>query len=194
MRINNPLKRKNLTLIELLIAISLLAIILTEGLLLLTSQTKTAANSKKIINKFLKREEVFLVIEGLFFHLNVQDKACLKIDKQIFLSFDNQIQLEPSLSGFQKACLDFENGCLKLIFEKNEHSVLIASNVKEFSLKCYSQKTHWKPHWNSQSEGLPEMVHLVLKTKDFEIDQKFLCPYKQIPVSLLCRLFPLSFL
>jgi len=184
MTINNPLKRKSLTLIELLVAISLLAIILTEGLYLLTSQTKQAALCQKNISRFLKQEDILSTLEGLFFHLNTQDTDCLKVDKDIYCHFDNHIQKDPKLSGFQKAYLKLHNNDLILDFEDKNKKIVIASHVLDYGISFYSQKSNWQLSWRSSSMGLPEMIHLKIKTKDYAIDQKLLCPFKQIPVSL----------
>lgn len=184
MGINFSLKRKRLTIIELLVAIALLSVILTEGLYLLTSQTKQAAMSQKMMTKFFKKEQALLVLEGLFFHLNTQDTHCLKVKDQIHLHFDNHIQKDPDLSGFQKGYLKLDNGQLILQFEDKEKFLILAENVQAYEISFYSQKTNWATKWQSSSQGLPEMIHLRLTTKEYDIDQKFLCPFKQGPVIL----------
>lgn len=193
MSINIPLKRKQLTLIELLVAVCLLSIILTEGLFMLSSQTKHAAQAQIKLKSFFKKEETVIALEGFFFHLNVHDNSCLKADDKIYLHFDNHFQKDPLLSGFQKGSISLEDGVLSFEFEGKNKKIILAQAVQSFSLSFYSQKTNWQKKWQSTSLGLPEMIHVNLKTKDFEIDQKFLCPYKQIPVMLSCKFFPLFF-
>lgn len=182
--INFSFKKKRFTIIELLVAIALLSIIVTQGLYLLTSQTKQAAKCQKMMTKFLKKQEALLVLEGLFFHLNTQDPACLKANDKIYLHFDNHIQKDPSYSGFQKAFLKVDQGRLILEFEDKDKILVIVEAVEDYSVGFYSQTTNWVTNWQSSSEGLPEMIHLKLKTKDYDIDQKFLCPFKQGPVIL----------
>lgn len=194
MNINFPLKRKRFTIIELFITIFLLSIIITQGLYLLSSQTKQAVYTKKSLQKFLKQEEVVIALEGLFFHLNTQDRGCLRVDEKICVHFDNGIQKKPSQSGFQKGILKLEKNQLILEFEEQKNSMVLADSVISFSVSFYSQKTNWQQKWQSTSQGLPEMIHVKLKTKNYEIDQKFLCPYQQIPVILSCKFSPLFFL
>lgn len=153
MSINIPLKRKRLTLIELLVAVCLLSIILTEGLYMLSSQTKHAAQSQIKLRKFFKKEEALIALEGFFFHLNVNDASCLKADDKIYIHFDNHFQKDPLLSGFQKGSMSLEEGVLSFEFEVRNKKIILAQDVQNFSMSFYSQKTNWQNKWQSTSLG-----------------------------------------
>lgn len=193
MGIKTRLKYKKLTLFELIISVFILSIILTQGLFLLSSQIKQSAKISRSNERFLETQELLLTLEGLFFHLNIQDRSCLKSGEKIFIHFDYGYQMEPKRAGFQKSFLYLEDKNLVLEHQDGIFKKILCKEVSHFSVKFYNQKGGWQDIWSSDSQGLPEMIHLLVKTKHASIDHKFLCPYNQTPI-VLCRFCHLSFL
>ena len=192
------IKRKAFTLIEVLIALTLLGIILTEGLFMLSQQIKTSSIAKKNLNKLFSKKSTLLEIQKIFLHLYPKEKNCLISDgDKIDLYFDAGISLDPLISGFQKAYLEKQEQSLYLVFNNDNvrsSKKLIASDVTEFSIQFFSPASSWQSCWQSDQMGLPEMMHIKLVCKGFSIDQKFFLPFSLKTIKTVCKPSPSSFL
>jgi prepilin-type N-terminal cleavage/methylation domain-containing protein len=198
MSIKTLLKRKSFTLIEVLIALSILGLIMGEGLYMLSQQVKQAAKTKKSINLFFRKRQIFLEFQTLFCHLYPFEKQCLQVkDHKIGVIFDAGVSLDPQISGLQKGHIEKRQDKIYFVFDKETgpfHEKLLAQGVKEFSIKFFNQAHPWQNSWASEKQGLPEMIHIKLVTSTFTLDQKFFLPFNLKAITPLCKSSPLSFL
>jgi prepilin-type N-terminal cleavage/methylation domain-containing protein len=190
--------KKAFTLIEVLIAMTLLGLIVSQGLYLLSQQIKNRVKYKKVFESFQAKEFFLEQIQGYFFHLVTSEKKCLEAgDQGVCIYFDAGVTLDPELSGPIKANLKLDGDTLKLIvlLENNRScEQVILSGVKTFKLQFFSQDTLWQQSWASESQGLPEMMHVQLNAESLSCDQKFLLPFNLPPISVSCKSSPLSLL
>jgi Prokaryotic N-terminal methylation motif len=194
----NLLKRRPFTLIEVVIAMALIAVILTQGFVLITRQIQNQAELKKLLDNHYGKKQVLQDLSGYFFHLIASDPKCLEArDNKINIFFDAGTVLDPELSGPRKGLLFLRNKtliCQILLDAGRIHETIISNGVEEFSLKFYSSKSSWQTMWESQSMGLPESVSIVLRTDKFRAKQKFLLPFNLAPLQVSCKSSPSSYL
>lgn len=188
-----PQKRKALTLIEVLVAMSLVGLIIGQCLFMLSSQIKTAALGRKRTDMFLEKQLAWIELRNVFFRLYIVDKECFKLkNKELDLVFDNGRQLKSNEGGVQKAHLYLKNGDLILQLDQSQKKVF--SDVLSFDIELYSDTGLWRKEWDSSQEGLPQMIHITLKLSDRLLDQKIMLPFSLKVISKPCNYSPSSFL
>lgn len=193
--IKNPIKRRPFTLIEALISIFLLSLIVTEGLNLLSRQIKSDAKQQKMLTKFLQKSRSRQELISIFYHIMPQVSDCLTVKDEVCFIFDAGKTLDPQFSGILAGKLKLEGGVLILEEKSANDEVLnrvLAQGAQEFKMSFYSNKKGWSDVWDSKIEGLPEMIHVILKTSSYTIDQKFLLPFNLLPSTLSCKSSRLS--
>lgn len=189
------LKRKAFTLIELMVALALMVMVIGGGLKLLTQQIKTKKKFENFVDSFIHKQIFLDSFRGCFFHLAAYDTSCLKADhEEIYILYDAGKHLDSKKSGIVQGKIYLNNKRLFLemtLDDSISQIQMLNDLVEEFSVSFYSQETLWQSDWDSTKEGLPEMLHLVLKTSKMSINQKFLLPYSLKPINVVCKSSPL---
>jgi hypothetical protein len=198
MAIKTLLKRKSFTLIEVLISFALLALIVSEGMYLLSRQIKLQTKFKQTLNGFFTKNKITSDIKSLFLHIYPDEKKCLMVNQEgVSFYIDAGIFEDPDISGLQFAKLILKNKVLIQKIEPKEKEPIyrpLVYDVLSVSYKFYSSDMNWQDTWDSTKMGLPEMMHLSLSTSKYKIEKTFLLPFNLKPISLSCKSSPSSFL
>lgn len=182
-------KRYALTLIEVLVAFTLVGLIVGECFFILTRQIKAASYSKKLISSYIHKKSTFLELKSLFMKVYVHEKECFKSSGgSMELIADLGNRLLPSSSYIQKGTLKLKDK--ELFFETKDQKITFMEGVEEFFCEFYSQNSKWQKDWDSTQSGLPEMMHVKIKGSFGLIDKKFILPYNVKVIGKTCSSSP----
>jgi hypothetical protein len=184
-------KKKCFLLLEMLIAMSLLAFIVSFGLGLLSNQVKNINLFQKFKENFYQEVSLKKELKEIFYHLKVDQKNYLKASNgTLHFSFDAGTFLNPAISGTQQGCLMLKKGELILEIVKGEKTVfskVLSKDVKDFNVSFFHNKTGWKQTFDSEKQDMPEMVKIELIGKNKTHAQKFLFPSTLSVIKLTCN-------
>ena len=182
-------KRFSLTLIEVLVAFTLVGVIVGECFFILTKQIKAASYSKKLISGYIGKKTALLEVKNLFLKAYIIEKECIKTGSGcVELIADLGNRLLPSSSYIQKGTLKIKDK--ELLFETKHQKIILMKDVEEFFCEFYSQNSKWQKEWDSSQSGLPEMMHLKIKGSFGLIDKKFILPYNVKVIGKTCSSSP----
>jgi hypothetical protein len=185
-------KRRSLTLIEVIVAFSLVGLIVGECFMLLTRQIKISAQQKKLFCQFIDDQAFLAELKNILSRIYVLDKECIALKNgRLDIIFDSGAHLNPGQSGIHKRSLCVLGQDLVLSYDGRQ--TVMHKDILEFQVSFFSPSTRWASEWDSSKMGLPEMVKIVLVTKLGKLETKFLLPFHLKPVGQPCNSSRLSF-
>lgn len=184
------MKKKSFLLLEALIAISILAFIVSFGLSLLTSQVKNNYHFQKFKKVFYENVILKKDIKEIFYHLKVDKKNCLATkDDKIVVWIDAGAFLNPAISGTQQAQLYVKQKNLVLDFIQEEKVLfekVLANQVDRFDVWFFDPEKNWQKIWNPKTGALPEMIKIELIANKKNVHWSFLLPANLKPIKPAC--------
>ncbi|MES2344548.1 MAG: type II secretion system protein GspJ [Chlamydiota bacterium] len=189
----NPMKKRALTLLEVMISLVLASILLTTLFSfyreLFFTRAKMQKNKEVVFQRMLTQERLSQVFskvlaeieekKGLVFYTTEHASA---LGPVLYFFYDNGIDPNPSFCGALKAMLYLSTDKNLTLYTWPDRKEVLLENVESLQLSFFDiKKKVWKEEWLGEKEGLPAALKLSLKTK--KIDEFiFFLPgsYKQI--------------
>lgn len=168
------MRKRALTLIEVMIGLSLMAVVVTVLLNIYRNQQIASSKVRAVKEKILTRQCFQQRLTEIFNHLDRENEnilACLTDNGTLFLRYDNGIDHDPDfcLEAVAELYLNKENElCLttKGKYHKSRKEILMA-NVGSLGMEFFSpSENSWTPSWDGEREELPSMVKFSIKEKD----------------------------
>lgn len=165
-------KRYSLTLLEVVIALSIMSILLFVLLRIYKSQALGQERLSHALNQVYQKHEMYAELERLFSHLVLDEKTFYTQEEKglvLHLEWDNGTQIDPKLAGIVEGKLSSKEGKLLLEIVKKDqkiHERTLFSGAEELFWQFYNLETNtWEKTWRKENKRLPAMVKMGLKTK-----------------------------
>ncbi|NGX63190.1 MAG: hypothetical protein KR126chlam6_00597 [Candidatus Anoxychlamydiales bacterium] len=184
------IKKKHLTLLEVIISLFLIGIILTFLFGFFAKIMKVEKNIEVKKEKIFETNHLHARLNYIFSNIylgNFIDESPFytKYDSNknviLFINFDNKVDIDPNYSLDVRATLfidDDKNLCLKLFSKGNENETreeIIFKNVnkleykflankdlkiEKYRLEKISENINWYKYWSKKAENVPSCVYI----------------------------------
>src|SRR5579872_241343 len=190
------MRKKNLTLMEVAIALSLTAILLS---FLLSFYRETHLNKTKIQiakQQVLANQLVHLRLYRIFAQLHQEEKSqkpLLYTDiftgtelPALYLQYQNGIDPDPALANLVTSVLYLTKGkelCLTTTSKKGgKRMEILATQISSLSFEFFDpEEKHWTPDWNDKKKATPLIVKMILE--DASSKEKMKIEFAFFPIS-----------
>lgn len=168
-----PVKR-GFTLMEVLIALSLLGVVLGGLMYTYKQLTKEDKKTSEALDVMLRRHTACSRLQQIFSLLIQDESGASLVTKRenektlLHLSWDNKAQAQIAISGHVNGILSQKQDALVLTYlDKNAGPLfeeILLDQIKSFKVKFFDAKNFWQETWDK--EFLPVMLMIEIEEKE----------------------------